>query len=94
MNPLLKQLLVPFLDDMVDVGPMMWLVYAFVAFAVTWVAHDVVPFGFGWLIGGWMTGTLALACVVSLWWDVWGREKYATTTIFDMLQQAGRDTDD
>ena len=92
MNPLLKQLLVPFLDDMVDVGAVKWLLMAAVTFAVTWVAHDVVPLG--WLMGGWITFCLAAACVVSVWWDVWGRDKHAVTTIADMMENVGRETDD
>lgn len=85
MNPVLKAFLYPLLDDMVDVGVGFWAKYAFVAMLLTYAFEGVFPFAL--IIGLVLTTNLLVAAVVSLWWDKWGREKYATQSIVDMGRQ-------
>jgi len=84
MNPILKTLLIPFLNDMADVGISKWgLMTAFFG-VLTYAFYTGSYFLLDWVLALIMFINVGVALGVTIWWEYRGREKYASTTILDL----------
>lgn len=89
-NPLMHS----FLDDMTyTVGVKQWALYTLAAVLITYGLWGTSFIPFVEILGLIMVANLLMATVVSAWWKLIGREKYAQTTLMDIAEATkGRDT--
>jgi len=84
MNPILKTLLIPFLNDMADIGIPKWgLMTAFFG-VLTYAFYNGQYFVLDWVLTLIMFVNVGVALIVTIWWEYIGRDKYETTTILDL----------